>query len=166
MQPRMTGRPGQPAHQPIDERQVPSLGLVEAVLQRADDSDRDRASAIDTKAGVIISAAGVIVALVGTQDGVAAIIGQAVAVLSRAVAVLAFMPRVDKAIGPEQLRDRYLTTDPVVTRLYVLSTRLLLYDANEQQLFVKFRRLKVAVILLLGSAVAIVLGGIINVIHH
>jgi hypothetical protein len=161
----MTISPAQQPSQPIDEGRVPSLGLIEAALQHEDDSYRERANSVDTKAGVIVSAAAVIVALVGTKAGVAAVIGQGVAVMSGVAAVLALMPRVDKAIGPRQLRDRYLMADPLTTRLFLLNTRLVLHANNEQRMFVKFRRLKVAAVLLLGSAMAIVIGGIVNLIH-
>jgi hypothetical protein len=151
---------------PIDESRVPSLALIEHALGEADDSYRERANSLDTKAGVILSAAGVIVAVVGVHAGVAATIGQTIAVAAGVAAVAALLPRVDKAIGPAQLRDRYLTSDPTRTRLIVLNTGILLHEANERRLFIKFARLKIAAGLLLGSALAIVCGGIVTLIRH
>jgi hypothetical protein len=149
----------------IDESQVPSLGVIEDVLQREDDSYRHRANSLDTKAGVILSAAGVIVALVGTTSSAAALVGQAVAILAGAAAVWVILPRVDKGIGPQELRDRYLTTDAIRTRLTVLNTRIVLHAKNEARLFTKARRLRYASALLLGSALAILISGIINSIR-
>jgi hypothetical protein len=93
---------------------------------------------------------------------IAAIMGQALAIAAGAAAVWVILPRVDKAIGPQELRDRYLTTDPVRTRLIVLNTRILLHAKNEARLFTKARRLRYASALLLGSAVAILISGILR----
>lgn len=108
---------------PIREDQVPSLGIVEDALKHEDESYRVRANSLDTKAGVILSAAGVIVALVGTNASIAGLIAQIAAIASGIAAVLTILPRVDKAIGPRNLRDRYLQMDPVTTRLFMLNTR-------------------------------------------
>lgn len=146
--------------------QVPSLGIVEDALQREDDSYRDRANGLDTKAGVILSASGVIVALVGSSASIAGLLAQLAAIGSGVAAVLAILPRVDKAIGPRNLRDRYLQTDPVATRLIMLNTRIDLHERNEARLLDKARRLKIAAWLLLASAVAIATGGIVEQIRH
>jgi hypothetical protein len=149
--------------QPLDEGQVPSLSVIESALEREDGSYRDRGNSLDTKAGVILSAAGVIVAVVGTTASIAAIVGQALAIAAGGAAVWVILPRVDKAIGPRELRDRYLTTDPVRTRLIVLNTRILLHAKNEARLVTKAARLRYASTLLLGSAVAILVSGIVRV---
>lgn len=150
----------------IGEDQVPSLAIVEDVLQREDGSYRDRANGLDTKAGVILSATGVIVALVGTHASVAGLVAQLAAIGAGIAAVATILPRVDKAIGPRNLRDRYLQVDPTTTRLFVLNTRILLHERNEQRLFEKALRLKIASALLLLSAVAIAVGGIVDQIRR
>lgn len=150
----------------VTEARVPSLGIIEAALQREDDSYRDRANSLDTKAGVILSAAGVIVSLVGIHSSVAGLVAQVIAIGAGAAAVWALAPRVDKAIGPRQLRDRYLQVDALTTRLVLLNTRIDLHERNEKRLFDKASRMKLAAVLLLGSAAAIVVGGILNDIWH
>lgn len=157
----------QPAPRPvIRAEQVPSLDIVEAALQQEDESYRDRANGLDTKAGVVLSAAGVIVALVGTHASVAGLIAQLAAIAAGVAAVATILPRVDKAIGPRHLRDRYLQTDPITTRLYVLNTRILLHERNEERLVDKALRLKIATALLLLSAITIAVGGIVDRIRH
>lgn len=149
----------------IAESHVPSLSVIEDALQREDSTWRDRANSLDTKAGVILSAAGVIVAIVGTTSSVAAIIGEILAIATGAAAVRALWPRVDKAIGPQELRDRYLTSDPIRTRLILLNTRIQLHQKNEKRLLDKAGRLRTAALLLLGSALAILASGIVNAIR-
>lgn len=149
----------------IAESHVPSLSVIEDALQREDSTWRDRANSLDTKAGVILSAAGVIVAIVGTTSSVAAIIGEILAIATGAAAVRALWPRVDKAIGPQELRDRYLTSDPIRTRLILLNTRIQLHQKNEKRLLDKAGRLRIAALLLLGSALAILASGIVNAIR-
>lgn len=165
--------PAQPPAQPLPRIDpslvpslVPSLGIVEEALQREDDSYRDRANSLDTKAGVILSAAGVVVALVGTSASVAGLVAQIAAIGSGIAAVLTILPRVDKAIGPRNLRDRYLQADETTTRLYVLNTRIPLHERNELRLVEKARRLKIAACFLLGSAGTIAIGGIVEQIRH
>jgi hypothetical protein len=68
--------------------------------------------------------------------------------------------------GPRQLRDRYSREGAVATRLIVLNTRIDLHARNELRLFDKARRLKLAAGLLLGSATAIGIVGILNDIWH
>ena len=148
--------------QPIDSARVPSLPLVEAALDREEESYRFRAGGIDSKAGLLLSAAGVLVALVGTKPGIAGLIGQVIAIASGGAAVLTLLPRVDKAIGPRQLRDRYLTTDASITRMVVLNTRIELHSQDERRLMTKAVRLRWAAVLLLCAASAIVIGAIVN----
>lgn len=145
---------------------MPSLGIVEDALQREDESYRDRANSLDTKAGVILSAAGVIVALVGTSASIAGLIAQIAAIASGIAAVLTILPRVDKAVGPRNLRDRYLQVDSVTTRLFVLNTRIPLHERNEKRLVEKATRLKIAAWFLLASAATIASGGIVDQIRH
>lgn len=154
------------AQQVIRAEQVPSLAIVEDALQREDESYRDRANGLDTKAGVVLSAAGVIVALVGTHGSGAGLIGQLAAIGAGVAAVATILPRVDKAIGPRNLRDRYLQVDPIITRLFVLNTRILLHERNEERVIAKALRLKIAAALLLLSAAAIAVGGIIDQIRR
>jgi hypothetical protein len=151
---------------PISLDQVPSLPVVEAELERADASYRERANSLDTKAGTILSAAGVIVALVGIHSSVAGVVGQVASVLAGGAAVWTMMPRVDKAIVPQELFDAYLQQNEISTRLKLLSTRLPLQARNEARLFVKALRLKLAAYLLLASGTSIVVGGILNDIWH
>ena len=75
------------------------------------------------------------------------------------------LPRVDKAIGPRSLRDRYLQVDETTTRLFLLNTRIALHEGNERRLFDKAVRLKAAW-LLLASAAAIAMDGIISQIQR
>lgn len=151
------------AMQPIDPARVPSIELIEATLDREEESYRFRAGGIDTKAGLILGAAGVLVALVGTHPSVAGLIGQLLAVGSGAAAVSAMWPKIDKAIGPERLRDKYLAVDASVTRMVVLNSRIDLHAKDEHRLILKANRIRASGVLLLASAVAIVIGGIVEV---
>ena len=145
---------------------MPSLRIVEEALQHEDESYQVRANSLDNKAGVILSAAGVVVALVGTSASIAGLMAQIAAIASGIAAVLTILPRVDKAIGPRNLRDRYLQVDPVTTRLYMLNTRIPLHERNEERLVEKAKRLKIAAWFLLVSAAAIVIGGIVDQIRR
>jgi hypothetical protein len=150
----------------VELAQVPSLPVVEAALARAEDSYRARANSLDTKAGTILSAAGVIVALVGIHSSVAGVVGQIGSILAGAAAVWTIMPRVDKAIVAQEIFNAYLQQPEVSTRLILLSTQLPLQAGNEARLFTKAHRLRLAALLLLGSATAIAIGGILNDIWH
>lgn len=153
----------QPIRTPSEE-QVPSLGVVESVLEREDASYRDRADGLEAKAGLILSAAGVIVALVGMTTSIAALAGQALAIAAGAAAAWVLLPRTDKAIAPQGLRDRFLDVAEVRTRIVVLNARIILHTKNESRLMTKERRLRSAAVLLLGSAVTILVGGILRAV--
>jgi len=153
----------QPIRTPSEE-QVPSLGVIESVLEREDDSYRDRANGIDSKAGMILGAAGVIVALVGTTTSVTALLGQALAIAAGAAAAWVIVPRIEAAVASRDLRDRYLDAAAVHTRLMVLNLRILLQTRNEARLLTKTRRLRSASVLLLGSAVIILVSGILRTV--
>ena len=58
-------------------------------------------------------------------------------------AVFTIYPRVDKGIGPRQLRDRYLTRDPSITRMVLLNTRVELHAKDEERLIKKAQRVRV-----------------------
>lgn len=145
---------------------VPSLHVVEEMLDREEASFRERAASVDSKAGVILSAVGVVIALVGIHSSVAGLVAQYTAVIAGLAAVWALLPRVDKTIGVRRLRDRYVQQPEVSVRLVLLSTRLDLHERNETRLFAKARRLTVAACLLLAAAGGVVAGGTINVIWH
>jgi hypothetical protein len=149
--------------QPLDPTQIPSIGLVEAELDREERSYRIRANGIDTKAGLILTAAGVLVVLVGTRPGVAGLVGQIVALAAGVVGGGALYPRVDKGISPQELRDRYLSVEASITRMVLLNTRIDLHTQEERRLITKARRLQLASVLLLLSVLAIVVGAIVNV---
>jgi hypothetical protein len=149
---------------PIDLTRVPSLHLVEGALTREEDSYRLRAAGIDTKAGILLSAAGVLIALVGNRPGIAGLIGQAFAVGAAGTGAWALFPRVDKSIGPRQLRDRYLTQDPSITRMVLLNTRIDLHAHDEQQLLAKARRLRITAFLLLTASITVFVGAMVETI--
>jgi hypothetical protein len=149
----------------LGPEQVPSLGLVEAVLTREEDSYRFRAQSMDTRLGLLLSAAGVVVALVGSNPGVAGLVGQVLALVAGGAAVRGLWPRVDKSIAPRSLRDRYLTADTTLTRMRLLSTRLDLHAADERRLFAKARSLRATALLLLAAAATVVGGSIVKVLQ-
>jgi hypothetical protein len=148
--------------QPFREEQVPSLGVIESAVERVDASYRDRANGLDSKAGILLSAAGVIVALIGTTGSITAIVGQVLAIAAGSTAAWVIVRRIDTAVAPQDLRDRYLGATPVRTRLVVLNSRIVLHAENEARLVTKARRLRSASMLLLGSAVIIVVSGILR----
>jgi hypothetical protein len=150
--------------QPLNPSQIPSIALVEGELDREEESYRNRSDGIDTKAGLILGAAGVLVALVGSRPSVAGLIAQITALAAGAVGGAALYPRVDKGISPKELRDRYLAVDASITRMVLLNTRIDLHLKDEQRLITKARRLKLASLLLLLSALAIVVGATIHVL--
>lgn len=152
------------APSPVDPLRLPSLDIVEAALAREEDSYRFRAQSIDTRLGLLLAAAGVVVPVVGNQPSVAGLIGQFLAVCAGAASVYGLWPRVDKGIAPRKLRDRYLTADPMVTRMTSLGTRLDLHAKDEEQLLAKAARLRIAAFLLLVGAATIVVGSIVKAI--
>jgi hypothetical protein len=121
----------------FSEEQVPTLAVIEAAVERVDASYRERANGLDTKAGVMLSAAGVIVALMGTTGSITAIISQALAIAAGSAAAWVIVPRIDTAVAPQDLRDRYLAVAPVRTRLVVLNSRIVLHAENEARLVAK-----------------------------
>lgn len=141
----------------------PSLQIVEAEVGRAELSSQQRTQSLDSKAGLILGAAGVIVALAAGHESVPRTVGQAFAVGAGIAAGLAFLPRTGGVINPRALQDRYLDKPELMTRLTLLATRLDLYQADEDALRRKFRRLRVAVGLLLAAAVAVLFGSILDV---
>jgi hypothetical protein len=149
--------------QSFSEEQVPSLGVIESVMEREDASYRDRASGLDTKASVILSAAGVVVALLGATASIAAMISQALAIAAGSIAAWVIAPRIDKTIAPRDVCDRFLAAPALRTRLVVLNSRILLHAEDEARLVTKARRLRSASVLLLGSAVIILIGGVLRV---
>ncbi len=146
----------------LTEADVPSLSVIETALAQEDASWRDRANNLDTKSGILLSGAGVITALVGTTTHPLALAGQVLAILAGIAAVWSMWPRVDKVIDPEQLRDIYLTTESVATRLTLLNTRLEMHSKNEDALMAKAWRWRITAILMLISAAAIVASGIVD----
>ena len=148
--------------EPLDLSRVPSLHLVEAALTRAEHSYRQRAASIDTKAGILLSAAGVVIALVGNRPGIAGLIGQVFAAGAAGAGVLALSPRVDKSIGPRQLRDRYLTQHESITRMILFNTRIDLHAKDEEKLIAKARRLRITAVLLLIASVCVLTGAMVE----
>jgi hypothetical protein len=150
----------------LTEADVPSLAIVEDALALGDSTWRDRENNLDTKAGILLSGAGVIVALVGTTAEIAALVSQVLAIVAGGAAVWSLWPRLDKVIDPGDLSSSYLTADPVSTRLRVLNSRLDIHSENERALLAKGRRWKLTALLLLGSVVAIVSGGIVDTVRR
>jgi hypothetical protein len=64
------------------------------------------------------------------------------------IAVSAYWPmKFSRPPAPDELRDKYLTTDPSITKLETIDTILLAYSRNEVVLTFKFLAFKIAVIL-------------------
>lgn len=147
---------------PLPADKVPSLSVVEEVLRHEEESYRDKANSLNASAGIIISAAGVIVALVGAEASTAGLVGQIAAIVAGIGAVLALLSHADKTIEPRSLRDGYLQADDITTRIIVLNTRIPLHERNERRLIEKARRLKGSACILLLSAAAIAVGGIVD----
>ena len=110
---------------------------------------------------MILSAAGVIVALIGTTTSVAAIVGQALAIAAGAAAAWVIVPASTRQsrrgtcgtgtspwprCDPARRAER---PDPA-------------HAQNEARLVTKARRLRSASVLLLGSAVIILVSGILR----
>jgi len=141
----------------------PSLQVVEDELDRAELASQQRAQSLDGKAGLILGAAGVIVALAAAHESVLRTVGQGFAVAAGAAAGWAFLPRTGGTINPAGLQEHYLDQPELQTRLTLLATRTDLYQADEESLKRKFRRLRWAVGLLLLAAVAVFAGSILDV---
>lgn len=145
-----------------DDPLLPSLDFVRAELDREQESHERRASQVDTKAGLILAAAGVVVAFRAAQPTLLGVLAQVAAAVAGGLAILAFLPRVAGTVSPLELRTRYVQRPEHVTKLVVLDTRLSIHADDEQQLKVKAKQLRRAVITL-GVAVALaVLGSILS----
>jgi len=105
---------------------------------------------------------GVIVALASGHESAVSAVGQGLAVGGGIAAGLALLPRTGGAINPQALQDRYLDKAELTTRLTLLATRLDLYQADEDALRRKFRRIRIAVLLLLAAAAAVLIGSIFD----
>lgn len=147
---------------PPTEDQVPSLGVIEAALEREDAYYRDRANGMDGKATAILGAAGVVVALIGTTANIAALLGQALAIAAGAAATWVIVPRLEGGVAPRDLYNRHLAESAVHTRLVVLNSRILFHAENEARLVTRARRLRSASLLLLGSAAIILVSGMLR----
>jgi hypothetical protein len=145
-----------------DDPLLPSLDFVRAELDREQESHERRASQVDTKAGLILAAAGVVVAFRAAQPTLVGVLAQVAAAVAGGLAILAFLPRVAGTVSPLELRKRYIHRPKQVTKLVVLDTRLEVHADDEQQLKIKAKHLRRAV-LTLGVAVALaVLGSILS----
>lgn len=140
----------------------PSLAVIDAQLDRSELSFQQRAQSLDGKAGLILGAAGVVVALASADESILRTVGQGFAVAAGAAAAWAFLPRTGGTIDPAELRALYLDQPEFTTRLTLLSTRVVLNEADERSLRQKFGRLLLAVAFLLVAAVAVFAGSVLD----
>ncbi|KAA9149137.1 hypothetical protein FPZ12_043840 [Amycolatopsis acidicola] len=149
-----------------EEEQYPSMPVVRAELDIELGLLERRATAVDTKAGLVLGFAGVLVGL--TKDGLTWITaaGQVLAVVAAVLAISAFLPRYGGAVNPMTLRRKYLTTDRATTELSVLDTRLALKEKDEVALRVKARRVRTAVVILVLAIAVIVANSVVHLISQ
>jgi hypothetical protein len=107
--------------------------------------------ALDLKAGIVLGFAGALVAL-GPIANVLADIGRLVAVVSGLIAIVAFWPRRYWATNLATLRDVYLGSEPVFTRLRLLDTHIAMSRELVTTLQRKALLLKLAMVGLLVAA--------------
>lgn len=139
------------------------MEVVRGELDIENASYERRSTSLDTKAGLLLGVAGVLIGLAAQVPGYLEVAAQLAAALGGGAAVWSFWPRVAGAIGPRQLRDRYLTQSADVTRLVVLNTRIALHEADEQQLHRKLARVKLSLGGLAVAGLLVIVGTIVTV---
>ena len=132
----------------------PSLGFAFEQVSKQLDLQGDLWDSADRRLQLVLGVTGVVFAVVlGLERpsqaipvivGVIGSIALALFLAASSVAVLGYWPReFDRPPKPSTLRDIYLTTAEEQTKLEVLDTMLLAYDANGEELERKFARFKV-----------------------
>ena len=134
----------------------PSVNVVLAELNRAEDSLERRGAQVDTKAGLILATAGVVITFGAPPQNLLEVLTKVAAAVAGALAVLAITPRVAGSLSPQLLRDTYVHRPEDTTKLVVLDTRLATHASDEKQLVIKANRLKRAAVAL-GTAVVLAL---------
>src|SRR5699024_2927523 len=115
-------------------------------LEAAEQSQR--ADSFDTRAGVLIGIGAILIGLSSSQSHPLVLSAHIFAAAGAVAAVIAMVPRVSAGLDPRIMRKKYLGTDPEVTRLRILDTRILLYEQDEQRLSTKVVWLYVRVLLI------------------
>lgn len=131
----------------------PSLDVVEKELDRSSAEQFQRASALDTKAGLLLGFAGVMIALGPDAPGYLDVISQAGAVSAAFLAAWALWPQSANEVGPTALRDNYVDKSPILSRSALYATRAEHFDQNEVRLKTKVKRMRGAMSVLVASTV-------------
>src|SRR5688500_4441275 len=106
----------------------PSLGLLHVEVTAELGAQERHATAMDTKAGVLLGFSGVLVGLsVANLNGWLSNVAMAAAGVAAFLAGWAYIPRSFPTLRPTSLRERYLMAQEEFTRLKLLDTRIAIY---------------------------------------
>ncbi|MGH3498965.1 MAG: hypothetical protein ACRDP1_16010 [Nocardioidaceae bacterium] len=149
----------------VDDAHVepyPSLDVVRGELDQRVAEQQQRSSDFDNRAGLLLGFAGVLIGL-GTAGPLAVhLAGQVLAAAAGGAATWSLMPRISAAVSPRQLRNRYLAQDVETTKLSLLDTHIYLYEADDQRLTSKARRMRLAAALLALAVLLMLAGSIVD----
>lgn len=133
-------------------KRLPSLALVADEVEAQLQEQLRHFEGLDSKAGIVLGFAGVLVALAEKIEGTWRIFGFCAAVLAALFSVLAFLPRHFPVLSVNELREHYLTAEPVFTTLHLLDTRAEMWRQGAEVLRSKALRLQFALLSLAFAA--------------
>jgi hypothetical protein len=146
----------------VADPELPSLDVIRAELDLRLAEQERRGAAFDGRATLVVGSGGALIGLVPDDPTLLQLLAQLVSAAAIAAGVWALMPRVAAGIGPQQLRDRYLTRQPEETKLSLLDTRIYLYERDETRLHTKVVRFKWGIGLLGVAVLLLLVGSIVN----
>lgn len=141
----------------VPEKRLPSLDHIFDEVRQERAAQLRHFDALDVKAGIVLGFAGALVALAPAAS-VLADVGRFVAVVSGLFAVAAFWPRPYGATDLRMLRDVYLPSEPLFTRVHLLDAQIAIWHEAVTTLRGKVFLLRVAIVMLLGAAALTAIG--------
>ncbi len=144
---------------------LPSLDVVRTELDALLAEQERRGTAFDGRASLILGFGGILIGLSPEDPGLPLLLAQVVAAIAAGLAGWSLWPRVAGAIGPRQLRNRYLTRELDQTKLALLDTRIDIYEKDEARLETKVGRLRLATWALSLAVLLILAGSIVEYVR-
>lgn len=136
-----------------------SLAVVEDAVRREFDAQERRADAADTRAGLVLGFAGLVASVVPEHLGLPlALAVRLLAAAAALAALLALGTFVGSELDALLLRRRYLTEDPVRTRVMLLDTDASAAAYVAARLTRKLARLRLASALVIAAVALGTLG--------
>lgn len=143
---------------------VPSLEVVEQALEAQEISYRERAAALDRRAGFGLTLAGVIIGFVGRGGSPFEVIAQGFALFAAGIIVWYLTPAFGAVFSPKVLFYKYLLEPEVTTRIAALQSRIKLHEAAEERARRTGKAVRVVYWLLLAALTALFVASIIDAV--